>query len=116
MCSKNLVALFTSESKNGLVPDVSIACVFSISLTRLWSRFALNLLSIAGQRLVLNLRGFKVRTYGSRSLSAEVDRQLQLLTGTQVEWWSSSTNQSDSSRVGTRRKTAGDIDMNGFEP
>ena len=31
---------------------------------------------MAGQRLVLNLRGLKTRTYATRDLSCEVDRQL----------------------------------------
>ncbi|KAG1885822.1 hypothetical protein F4604DRAFT_1973264 [Suillus subluteus] len=39
--------------------------------------FATPLLSVAGQRLVLNLRGLKTRTYTTRDLSREVDRQLQ---------------------------------------
>lgn len=32
---------------------------------------------MAGQRLVLNLRGLKTRTYATRDLSREVDRQLE---------------------------------------
>ncbi|KAG1874460.1 hypothetical protein F4604DRAFT_745347 [Suillus subluteus] len=39
--------------------------------------FATPLLSVVGQRLVLNLRGLKTRTYATRDLSREVDRQLQ---------------------------------------
>ncbi|KAG1771471.1 hypothetical protein EDD22DRAFT_966128 [Suillus occidentalis] len=39
--------------------------------------FSTPLLSVAGQRLVLNLRGLKTRTYATRDLSREVDRQLQ---------------------------------------
>ncbi|KAG1738999.1 hypothetical protein EDB19DRAFT_1712426 [Suillus lakei] len=39
--------------------------------------FATPLLSVAGQRLVLNLRGLQTRTYATRDLSREVDRQLQ---------------------------------------
>ncbi|KAG2117706.1 hypothetical protein DEU56DRAFT_157841 [Suillus clintonianus] len=39
--------------------------------------FATPLLSVAGQRLVLNLRGLKTRTYTTRDISREVDRQLQ---------------------------------------
>ncbi|KAG1735941.1 uncharacterized protein EDB91DRAFT_546552 [Suillus paluster] len=39
--------------------------------------FASPLLSVAGQRLVLNLRGLKTRTYSTRELSREVDRQLE---------------------------------------
>ncbi|KAG2031664.1 hypothetical protein BDR03DRAFT_92205 [Suillus americanus] len=39
--------------------------------------FATPLLSVVGQRLVLNLRGLKTRTYTTRDLSREVDRQLQ---------------------------------------
>ncbi|KIJ60341.1 hypothetical protein HYDPIDRAFT_117233 [Hydnomerulius pinastri MD-312] len=39
--------------------------------------FAVPLLSITGQRLVLNLRGLQVQRYDSRDLSREVDRQLQ---------------------------------------
>ncbi|KAF9224129.1 hypothetical protein BS17DRAFT_780517 [Gyrodon lividus] len=41
------------------------------------SSFSLPLLSIAGQRLVFNVRGLKGRPYSSRSLSAEVDRQIE---------------------------------------
>jgi len=40
-------------------------------------RFANPLLSVAGQRLVLNLKGFQTRTYETRDLSREVDRQLE---------------------------------------
>jgi hypothetical protein len=40
-------------------------------------RFANPLLSVAGQRLVLNLRGLKTRSYATRNLSREVDRQLE---------------------------------------
>jgi hypothetical protein len=40
-------------------------------------RFANPLLSVAGQRLVLNLRGLKTRSYAIRDISREVDRQLQ---------------------------------------
>ncbi|KAG1812825.1 uncharacterized protein BJ212DRAFT_1588845 [Suillus subaureus] len=39
--------------------------------------FATPLLSVAGQRLVLNLRGLQTRTYTTCDLSREVDRQLQ---------------------------------------
>ncbi|KAG2072385.1 hypothetical protein BDR04DRAFT_1230524 [Suillus decipiens] len=39
--------------------------------------FATPLLSAVGQRLVLNLRGLKTRTYTTRDLSREVDRQLR---------------------------------------
>lgn len=40
-------------------------------------RFATPLLSVAGQRLVLNLRGLKGRAYTTQDLSCEVDRQLE---------------------------------------
>ncbi|OAX36204.1 hypothetical protein K503DRAFT_320674 [Rhizopogon vinicolor AM-OR11-026] len=43
--------------------------------------FANPLLSVAGQRLVLNLRGLKTRTYETRDLSCEVDRQIQAAFG-----------------------------------
>lgn len=36
---------------------------------------------MAGQRLVLNLRGLKTHTYASRDLSREVDRQLAAAFG-----------------------------------
>ncbi|KAG1844154.1 hypothetical protein F4604DRAFT_1980311 [Suillus subluteus] len=39
--------------------------------------FATPLVSVAGQRLVLNLRGSEGRTYTTRDLSREVDRQLE---------------------------------------
>ncbi|KAG0707929.1 hypothetical protein DFH29DRAFT_1075917 [Suillus ampliporus] len=39
--------------------------------------FASPLLSVVGQRLVLNLRGLKTRTYSTREISREVDRQLE---------------------------------------
>ncbi|KAG2093114.1 uncharacterized protein F5147DRAFT_840531 [Suillus discolor] len=39
--------------------------------------FATPLLSVVGQRLVLNLRGLRTRSYATRDLSREVDRQLQ---------------------------------------
>ncbi|OJA19649.1 hypothetical protein AZE42_13692 [Rhizopogon vesiculosus] len=40
-------------------------------------RFSSPLLSVAGQRLVLNLKSLKTRSYTSRDLSLEVDRQLE---------------------------------------
>ncbi|KAG1857380.1 hypothetical protein DFJ58DRAFT_840669 [Suillus subalutaceus] len=57
----------------------------SFSSTAFWNNpkyflakgFATPLLSVVGQRLVLNLRGLKTRTYATRDLSREVDRQLQ---------------------------------------
>ncbi|KAG0698165.1 hypothetical protein DFH29DRAFT_1081921 [Suillus ampliporus] len=39
--------------------------------------FASPLISVAGQRLVLNLRRLKTRTYSTRELSREIDRQLE---------------------------------------
>ncbi|KAG2116355.1 hypothetical protein BD769DRAFT_1063537 [Suillus cothurnatus] len=39
--------------------------------------FAIPLVSVAGQRLVLNLRGAERRAYATRDLSREVDRQLE---------------------------------------
>ncbi|KAG0691855.1 hypothetical protein DFH29DRAFT_1009997 [Suillus ampliporus] len=39
--------------------------------------FSNPLLSVVGQRLVLNLRGLKTRTYSTHDLSLEVDRQLE---------------------------------------
>jgi hypothetical protein len=40
-------------------------------------RFAIPVLSMAGQHLVLNLRSLKTRTYETHDLSREVDRQLE---------------------------------------
>jgi hypothetical protein len=40
-------------------------------------RFSSPLLSVAGQRLVLNLKSFKTRAYTTNDLSHEVDRQLE---------------------------------------
>jgi hypothetical protein len=40
-------------------------------------RFSVPLLSVAGQRLVLNLKRLKTRTYATHDLSREVDRQLE---------------------------------------
>ena len=40
-------------------------------------RFSSPLLSVAGQRLVLNLKSLKTRTYTSHDLSREVERQLE---------------------------------------
>ncbi|KAG2057566.1 hypothetical protein BDR06DRAFT_185021 [Suillus hirtellus] len=67
-----------------------IASVFSNALTvTSWTAFgdtpkyflgkgfATPLLSVVGQRLVLNLRGLQTRSYATRDLSREVDRQLQ---------------------------------------
>ncbi|KAG1805536.1 uncharacterized protein BJ212DRAFT_1303995 [Suillus subaureus] len=39
--------------------------------------FSTPIVSVAGQRLVLNLRGSEGRTYSTRDLSREVDRQLE---------------------------------------
>ncbi|KAG1907902.1 uncharacterized protein F5891DRAFT_997744 [Suillus fuscotomentosus] len=67
-----------------------IASTFSNALTVIsWTAFRTNptyflakgfatpLLSVAGQRLVLNLRGLQTRSYETHDLSREVDRQLQ---------------------------------------
>ncbi|KAG2144274.1 hypothetical protein DEU56DRAFT_237115 [Suillus clintonianus] len=43
--------------------------------------FSSPLLSVAGQRLVLNLKGLQTRTYSTYDLSCEVDRQLEALSG-----------------------------------
>jgi len=80
--------LYCPESKERLVPDVSHINYLSYKL-KCTSRFALNLLSIAGQRLVLNLRGIKGRSYGPRSISVEVDRQLEIIGNARPEWWNS---------------------------
>jgi hypothetical protein len=40
-------------------------------------RFSGPLLSVAGQRVVLNLKSLPTRTYSTRELSCEVDRQLE---------------------------------------
>jgi len=82
----------------------AVVCILYSSNPKnvLFRTFALNLFSIAGQRFVLNLHGFAVRTYGSRTLSAEVDRQLQMLSATEpLEWWSTgiSPGQSDGCRA-----------------
>ncbi|KAF8840384.1 hypothetical protein BDN67DRAFT_968569, partial [Paxillus ammoniavirescens] len=63
---------------------------YALSLT-----FSLPLLSIGGQRLVLNVRGLKGRSYTPRSLSAEVDRQIGAFDEAQPEWWSSGSASSD---------------------
>ncbi|KAF9233747.1 hypothetical protein BU15DRAFT_66317 [Melanogaster broomeanus] len=43
---------------------------------------SLPLLSIVGQRLVLNLRGFQTRHYTTRDLSREINRQMAAMGGT----------------------------------
>lgn len=60
---------------------------------------------------MLNLRGFAVRTYGSRTLSAEVDRQLQMFTGTRLEWWDAGASRPDTSHVRNRRAATGDVEV-----
>jgi len=40
-------------------------------------RFSSPLLSVAGQRLVLNLKSLETRSYTSHDLSREVERQLE---------------------------------------
>lgn len=49
---------------------------FIIFHSSLECRFANPLLSVAGQRLVMNLKGLKTHIYATRDLSREVDRQL----------------------------------------
>lgn len=78
--------LYCPESKECLVPDVSHINYLSYKL-KCTSRFALNLLAIAGQRLVLNLLGLKGSSYGPCSISAEVDRQLEIIGNACPEWW-----------------------------
>lgn len=41
-----------------------------------------------------------------------MDRQLEMFSGTRLEWWSSGTSRSDGSRAGNRRKTTTDIEVN----
>ncbi|KAG2144277.1 hypothetical protein DEU56DRAFT_900131 [Suillus clintonianus] len=91
--SREFRALYPSELLHVLFRDAIlffIASMFSNALTvASWTAyrdnpkyflgkgFATPLLSVAGQRLVLNLRGLKTRTYTTRDISRDVDRQLQ---------------------------------------
>jgi len=47
-------------------------------------RFAIPLLSVAGQRLVLNLRSLKAQTYTTDDLNRVVDRQLEAFAGPSI--------------------------------
>ncbi|KAG2112980.1 uncharacterized protein F5147DRAFT_835107 [Suillus discolor] len=91
--SREFQQLYPSSLLHVLVRDATlffIASMFINALTVIsWTAFrthptyflgkgfATPLLSVAGQRLVLNLRSLQTRSYETRDLSREVDRQLQ---------------------------------------
>ncbi|KAG1726147.1 hypothetical protein EDB19DRAFT_1753244 [Suillus lakei] len=91
--SREFQYLYPSDLLHLLVRDAIVFFIASVSSNALsmasWTAFsnspkyfiakafATPLLSVAGQRLVLNLRGLKGRTYTSHDLSCEVDRQLK---------------------------------------
>ncbi|KAG2157700.1 uncharacterized protein EDB93DRAFT_808902 [Suillus bovinus] len=91
--SREFQQLYPSSLLRVLFRDATlffIASVFSNTLTVIsWTAFrtdpkyflakgfATPVLSVAGQRLVLNLRGLQTRSYATRDLSREVDRQLR---------------------------------------
>ncbi|KAG1735942.1 uncharacterized protein EDB91DRAFT_1083567 [Suillus paluster] len=72
---------YRQEEQVGIFSDTLILTswtVYSKNPKNFLARgFASPLLSVAGQRLVLNLRSLKTRTYSTRELSREVDRQLE---------------------------------------
>ncbi|KAG1842274.1 hypothetical protein DFJ58DRAFT_855428 [Suillus subalutaceus] len=94
-CGKEFRSLYPSDLLHILVRD---AIIFFILITLLKKKkrtvyaddpkcfiakgFATPLISVAGQRLVLNLRGSEGRTYTTRDLSREVDRQLEAFVAT----------------------------------
>ncbi|KAG1795157.1 uncharacterized protein HD556DRAFT_1307740 [Suillus plorans] len=86
--SREFQQLYPSSLLHILVRDATlffIVSMFSNALTAFRTKptyflakgFATPLLSVAGQRLVLNLRSLQTRSYETRDLSREVDRQLQ---------------------------------------
>lgn len=93
ICSREFQCLYPSDLLHVLVRDAIVFFIFSTLSNALstasWTAYAHNpkhfiakafatpLLSVAGQRLVLNLRGLKGRAYTTQDLSCEVDRQLE---------------------------------------
>lgn len=93
LCSREFQCLYPSDLLHLLVRDAIVFYIVSTLSNALsiasWTAYAHNpkqfiakgfatpLLSVAGQRLVLNLRGLKGRTYTTQDLSFEVDRQLE---------------------------------------
>lgn len=91
--SREFQQLYPSSLLHVLIRDATlffIASMFSNALTIIsWTAFRTNptyflakgfaapLLSVAGQRLVLNLRGLQTRSYATHDLSREVDRQIR---------------------------------------
>ncbi|KAG2143819.1 uncharacterized protein EDB93DRAFT_1291165 [Suillus bovinus] len=80
--SREFQQLYPSSLLHVLFRDATlffIGCIWERqnSLYFLGKGFATPLLSVAGQRLVLNLRGLQTRSYATRDLSREMDRQLQ---------------------------------------
>ncbi|KAG2082821.1 hypothetical protein BD769DRAFT_1398275, partial [Suillus cothurnatus] len=63
--------------RNFSLSTLLISSIYSVETQSYFSLFAIPLLSVAGQRLVLNLRGSERRTYATQDLSREVDRQLE---------------------------------------
>ncbi|KAG1735944.1 uncharacterized protein EDB91DRAFT_546988 [Suillus paluster] len=91
--SRDFECLYPSKLLHLLVRDAIVFFVISMfndaMILSSWTAYSHNpkyflakgfscpLLSVAGQRLVLNLRGLKTRTYSTHDLSLEVDRQLE---------------------------------------
>ncbi|KAG2032966.1 hypothetical protein BDR03DRAFT_968580 [Suillus americanus] len=94
--SREFQSLYPSDLLHILVRDAIIFFIVSMSSNAItavfWTVYADNpkcfiakgfatpLVSVAGQRLVLNLRSSEGRTYSTRDLSREVDRQLEAFT------------------------------------
>ncbi|KAG1738998.1 hypothetical protein EDB19DRAFT_1712409 [Suillus lakei] len=90
--SKDFQGLYPSNLLRSLVRDATCFFVLSIfndaMIITSWTAYSDNpkfflakgfsspLLSVAGQRLVLNLKGLQIRTYSTNELGREVDRQL----------------------------------------
>ncbi|KIJ65439.1 hypothetical protein HYDPIDRAFT_27445 [Hydnomerulius pinastri MD-312] len=90
--------LYPSALLHLLFRDVSVFFLISIFndafIVACWTAFAndpryflakglaLPILAVGGQRVVLNLRGLQTRTYSTRDLSREVDRQMDAFRST----------------------------------
>ncbi|KAG1771103.1 hypothetical protein EV702DRAFT_1202132 [Suillus placidus] len=75
---RDAIIFFIASTFNNALTIISWTAFGNNPKYFLCKGFATPLLSVTGQRLVLNLRGLQTRTYASRDLSREVDRQLQV--------------------------------------
>ncbi|KAG2144275.1 hypothetical protein DEU56DRAFT_237172 [Suillus clintonianus] len=82
MLFRDAIMLFLTSVFNNALIIASLTAYPHNPKHFLGKGFSTPLLSVAGQRLVLNLRGLKTRTYTTFDLGREVDRQLEAFADT----------------------------------